>query len=91
MISIDKLKQACKKYNIKSVAIFGSYIKGDFNKDSDLDLLVRFAKRKSLLEMVRIERELSEYLGIKVDLLTEKSISPYIMKVIQKELKIIYQ
>jgi hypothetical protein len=39
---------------------------------------VEFSERKSLPELVRIERELSEALGIKVDLLTEKSISPYL-------------
>jgi len=39
---------------------------------------------------VRIERELSEELGIKVDLLTENSISPYLIDTIKREMKMIY-
>jgi predicted nucleotidyltransferase len=52
---------------------------------------VEFSERKSLLELVRIERELSEVLGIKVDLLTEKSISPYLIDTIKREMKVIYR
>jgi len=52
--------------------------------------MVEFSERKSLLELVRIERELSEILGIKVDLLTEKSISPYLIDSIRKEMEVIY-
>ncbi|MBU1600207.1 nucleotidyltransferase domain-containing protein, partial [bacterium] len=59
-------------------------------RKSDLDLLVRFSKRKSLLDLVGIEMELTSELGIKVDLLTEKSISPYLKDRIMKELKVIY-
>jgi predicted nucleotidyltransferase len=46
-------------------------------------------RNKGLLAMVRIERELSEFLGVKVDLLTEESISPYLIDRIKKEAKII--
>jgi predicted nucleotidyltransferase len=51
---------------------------------------VEFSERKSLLEFVRIERELSEVLRIKVDLLTEKAISPYLIDPIRKEMEVIY-
>jgi len=56
--------------------VFCSYVRGEEKARSDIDILVEFSGRKSLLELVRIERELSEILRIKVDLLTEKSISP---------------
>ena len=75
----------------RRVAIFGSYAKDDEKPESDIDIMVEFSERKSLLELVRIERELSEILGIKVDLLTEKSISPYLIDKIKKEMKIIYE
>ena len=52
---------------------------------------MEFSGRKSLLELVKIERELSEVLGIKVDLLTEKSISPYLIDTIKKEMEVIYR
>lgn len=79
------------KYGARKIGMFGSYARGEEGPDSDLDLLVDFQDRKSLLTLVRIERELSENLGIKVDLLTEQAISPYLIDRIKSELKVIYQ
>lgn len=79
------------KYGVRKIGVFGSYARGEQRPDSDLDVLVDFAERKSLLTLVRIERELSENLGIKVDLLTEQAISPYLVDRIKAELKVIYQ
>lgn len=62
---------------------------GEETPESDIDLLVEFEGRKSLLDIVRIERELSEEIGIKVDLLTRGAISPLIRGYIEKELEII--
>ena len=50
---------------------------------------MEFEKRKSLLELVGIEQELEDNLGIKIDLLTEDSISPYLIEKIRKESKVI--
>ena len=52
-------------------------------------MIVEFKERKSLLELVGIEQELEDHLGVKVDLLTEASISPYLIEKIKKESKII--
>lgn len=90
MIDTKKLIGVSPKYDIIFIAIFGSFARGELSDKSDIDLLVKFGKRKSLLEIVRIQRELSELLGFPVDLLTEKSISPYIMEKIKKELRVIY-
>ncbi len=79
------------KYNPAKISIFGSYAKGEERPGSDLDILVDFRERKSLLTLVRIERELSEALGIKVDLLTERSISPYLIESIKSDMKVVYQ
>ncbi|NVM53507.1 MAG: nucleotidyltransferase family protein [Candidatus Helarchaeota archaeon] len=78
------------KYGAKKIAIFGSYASGKAKPESDIDILVEFKEIKSLLDLVKIERELSEELTIKVDLLTEKSISPYLIEGIKKELEVIY-
>ncbi|MCW7079864.1 MAG: nucleotidyltransferase family protein [Candidatus Methanospirare jalkutatii] len=64
--------------------MFGSYAKGEQKETSDLDVIVEFEKRKSLLELVGIEQELEDNLGIKIDLLTEDSISPYLIEKIRK-------
>jgi uncharacterized protein len=79
-----------KKHDAKKIAIFGSYAKQKEKPESDIDIIVEFSKRKSLLDIVGIEQELSENIGIKVDLLTEKAISPYLIKRIKKEMAVIY-
>jgi len=80
-----------KKHDADRIGIFGSRARGDDRPDSDLDLLVDFRKTKSLLTLVSIEQELSDTLGIKVDLLTEKAISPHLIDRIKAELKVVYQ
>jgi predicted nucleotidyltransferase len=65
-------------YGIKSpfyklfIVTIGSYVRGEEKPESDIDVLVEFYETKGLLILVRIERELSEFLGVKVDLLTEE-------------------
>ncbi|HIC93378.1 MAG TPA: hypothetical protein EYP09_03910 [Anaerolineae bacterium] len=86
----EKIVQVLKDRGARKIAIFGSFVRGEEKPESDIDVIVEFAGRKSLLELVRIERELSEALGIKVDLLTEKSISPYLIDTIKKEMEVIY-
>ena len=87
----EKILSTLEKYDADRIGLFGSYARNEANEDSDLDLLVHFKKQKSLLTLVKIERELSESTGIKVDLLTEQSISPYLINNIKSELKVIYQ
>lgn len=87
----EKLKRFLKNHGASKIAVFGSYVRGEENQGSDIDILVKFSKRKSLLDIVGIEQDLSEKLGIKVDLLTEKSISPYLIDGIKKEMVIIYE
>ena len=86
----EKISQVLKNKGARKIAIFGSYARNEQKPGSDIDIIVEFSGRKSLLELVRIERELSESLGIRVDLLTEKSISPYLIDSIKKEMESIY-
>jgi len=87
---IDKLVSILKKHGAKKIEIFGSYARGEQKETSDLDVIVEFEKRKSLLEIVRIEQGLEDALGIKVDLLTRASISPYLIERIEKESKVVF-
>jgi len=73
------------------VGVFGSVARGEDRPDSDVDLLVRFAKGKSLLGLVRLERELTAALGRKVDLLTESALSPFLRDRILRELRVLYE
>lgn len=87
---IKKLVSSLTKRGAKRIRIFGSYARGEQTPKSDIDVLVEFKERKSLLDFVRIEREVSEEIGVKVDLLTEKAISPYLKDRINKEAQAVY-
>ncbi|MEM3396907.1 MAG: nucleotidyltransferase family protein [Thermoplasmata archaeon] len=86
----EKITQFLKERGVKKVAIFGSYVRGEERPDSDIDIVVEFSERKSLLDIIELEQELSELLGVKVELLTEKSISPYMIERIRNEMKVLY-
>ena len=85
-----KLQEVCLRNDTAMVGVFGSMARGEATELSDIDLLVKFSKRKSLLEIVRLEREVSTALGRKVDLLTEGAISPYLRDRVKRELWVIY-
>ena len=86
---IERLINILKKYGVKKIEIFGSYARGEANAENDLDVIVEFEQRKSLFELVGIEQELEKHLGIKIDLLTEASISPYLIERIKKESRVV--
>ncbi len=86
----ESLIKLCRQNDVAMIGLFGSTARGEATDESDLDFLVEFGIRKSLLEVVRFERQLSESLGKKVDLLTEAAISPYIRDNIMQDLTIIY-
>lgn len=83
------IAQILRGEGARKITVFGSYARGEERAESDIDILVEFSETKSLLELVRIERELSEGLGIRVDLLTEKSISPYLTDRVRSEMEVI--
>lgn len=81
----EKILLICKKHGVEKVALFGSIVKGKFSEDSDIDLLVNFEGRKSLFDLVRLERELEEALHRKVDIITYKSLHPLLKERILQE------
>jgi len=91
MLIREKVISILKRHGARKISIFGSYIRGEATPDSDLDVLVEFPEAKGLIKFIGIENELSETLGIKVDLLTEKGISPYLVERIKKEAIVIYE
>ncbi len=64
------------RYKVKSLGVFGSYVRGEAKKSSDLDILVEFDRAPSLLEFIRMEDDLSDKVGIKVDLVMKKALKP---------------
>jgi predicted nucleotidyltransferase len=76
-----------KGFNPIKVGIFGSFARGDYKKGSDIDILVEFREAPSLLTLIKLENDLSEILGVKVDLVTTGALkNKRIKKSIQKDL-----
>jgi predicted nucleotidyltransferase len=76
-----------KGFDPIKVGIFGSFARGDNKKDSDIDILVEFKESPSLLKLIKLENDLSEILGIKVDLVTTGALkNKRIKKSIKKDL-----
>jgi predicted nucleotidyltransferase len=87
----EKLAEICRQNDVARIAVFGSTARREATDDSDIDLLVEFAGRKSLLALVALERQISAALGKSVDLLTEAAISPYLRDRIKRDLRVIYE
>lgn len=67
-----------KRFHVRSLGVFGSYVHHRQNPGSDLDLLVSFEKLPSLLGFLALENHLSDLLGLKVDLVMEDALKPRI-------------
>ena len=80
----DLLKE---KYAVKSLAIFGSYIRGEQKEESDIDILVEFNKPIGLA-FIELGDFLSEVLGVRVDLLTPEMIrkNPLLKENVERDL-----
>lgn len=87
-----KIVSYLKQYHPSMVGVFGSYARNEQTKFSDIDVLIDFKSALSLLQIVHIEQELSEILGIKVDLVTMASLkNAKIKEYIKKDLLVIYE
>jgi uncharacterized protein len=91
LFDTNALIRICRENDVSKLEVFGSTARGEANDNSDIDLLVEFSKRKSLLALVSLERKMSTALGRKVDLLTEAAISPYLRDQIRRDVRIIYE
>ena len=80
----------CRHNDVKQLSLFGSTARGEATAHSDLDLLIEFSARKSLLAVIRLERQFSVLFGKDVDLLTEAAISPYLRNRIKQEAQVLY-
>ena len=70
----DKIKQIAKSNGIKEISVFGSVVRGEDNKESDVDFLVDLEEDKSLFDLIRFKQELEELLNLRVDVVTKRSI-----------------
>ena len=75
-----------KRFYVKTIGIFGSVARGEDTSQSDVDLLVDFKQTIGFFDFIRLENELSDLLGKKVDLVSSKALKPVIRKQVLKEL-----
>lgn len=87
------LEDFCEKNGISKLAVFGSVLTGQFRPDSDLDVLVEFrpGESPSLLGMARMERQLGELVGRKVDLRTKAELSRHFRDDVVRQAAVQYE
>ncbi len=85
-----KAKPIFRKNHVSYAAIFGSRARGDNRPDSDLDIMVRFKKNPTLFGLVGMNNDLTDALGIEVDLVMEDGMYPEIKKNVEEDLKTVY-
>lgn len=89
MISLQQeniIKAVTQKLKSILLGIFGLYARGEENEKSDLDILIDFRTKVNLLEFIGIEQEISELLGIKVDLIAWRSVNALLKPYIESDL-----
>jgi hypothetical protein len=90
--SPGRIEDFCRRHRIRRLALFGSVLRPDFRPDSDVDVLVELepGHRVGLIGFARIERELSELVGRKVDLRTPGDLSPYFRDAVVRDAVVQY-
>ncbi|PJA87093.1 MAG: nucleotidyltransferase [Candidatus Moranbacteria bacterium CG_4_9_14_3_um_filter_42_9] len=93
----QKIKEAVEKdplkENIQKVSLFGSYLRGDFEEDSDVDVLIEFTPTAKIgfFKYFDIRENIEKHVQKKVDLLTPEALSKYFREEVLKEAEIIYE
>jgi predicted nucleotidyltransferase len=77
------------KYKVREIGVFGSYVRGQQKKQSDIDILVEFEVVPGLLKFIELEDYLSELLAIKVDLVRKSSIREELRDTILQEVVVL--
>ena len=89
----EKLAESCRRHRIRRLAFFGSVLRDDFAKESDVDVLVEFepGTRVGFFKLYDLEQELSQILGgHKVEINTSKSLSKYFRDKVLEEAEVQY-
>ena len=85
----EMIIEVLRKHEVRKAALFGSIVRGEATEESDIDLLIEFEGRKSLLDLAGLKLELQESLRRKVDVVTYKSLHPLLKDRILSEQRVI--
>jgi predicted nucleotidyltransferase len=78
-LSQERIAEFCRRNHIRKLSVFGSFLREDFEGDSDIDILVEFSPEHipGLIRLAGMENELTSILGRKVDMRTAEDLSRY--------------
>jgi len=79
------LPELAEKYHVRSLEVFGSYVRNEQTPESDLDVLVTFEQAPGLFEFIELGDRLSDVLDVKVDLVMKTALKPRLEKRILHE------
>jgi len=81
------IKELAEQHGAKNIRIFGSYATGRATSASDLDLLVELEPGRDLLDLIGFKQAVEALAGIRVDVLTEQALSPYLRERVLAEVR----
>ena len=93
MKTLDEIKEILTKhkeevqqeYKVRELGIFGSFVRGEQKKRSDIDILVEYSELPDLLKLIELENRLQKLLKRKVDLIEKSGIRTELKEIILKE------
>lgn len=93
-MNIDEIKKIltshkpalAKRFLVREIGVFGSFVRGEEDEGSDVDILVEFSEPVGFFTFLELEEHLRELLGRKVDLVSKKALKPRIGRNILREL-----
>lgn len=84
-ILLQNKDELARTYRVKSLGVFGSFVRGEYRDNSDIDILVEFIENPGLIDFIALENRLGELLGAKVDLVMKDGLKPAIGERILRE------
>ena len=81
----ENREEIAKEFKAEIVGVFGSYVRGEQKKGSDVDILVRFREGATLFDFVGLGDFLEQKLNIKVDIVSERAVRPELKRRILEE------
>ena len=90
-IPAERIREICRRHQVRELSVFGSAARGDLRSDSDIDVLVEFLPNANVgWRFFRLEEELSQVFGRRVDLGTKRSLKPWVRAQALRDAQIVY-
>ena len=86
----SKITNPARRYGIEKAYLFGSYARGEAERESDIDICIEKGKLRTLFELSGFRQDLEETLGNKVDVVTTVGLSDDFREQIEGEMVLIY-